>query len=71
MNTVVVMYTNITEIHDGKMKATKTFGKYVIKEVLSQKLIRKKVVFNTFSSNGGFAFEFRAKYSLSIQLQLY
>ena len=23
MNTVAVMYTNITEIHDGKTKATK------------------------------------------------
>ena len=42
-------------------------GKYVIKEVLSQKLIRKKVVFNTFSSNTGFVKEFAKKYSLSIQ----
>tara|TARA_B100001564_G_C20664265_1_gene682992 strand:+ start:388 stop:2832 length:2445 start_codon:yes stop_codon:yes gene_type:complete len=42
-------------------------GKYVIKEVLSQKLIRKKVVFNTFSSNAGFVKEFAKKYSLGIQ----
>ena len=42
-------------------------GKYVIKEVLSQKLIRKKVVFNTFSSNTGFVKEVAKKYSLSIQ----
>ena len=42
-------------------------GKYVIKEVLSQKLIRKKVVFNTFSSNAGFIKEFEKKYSLGIQ----
>jgi iron complex outermembrane receptor protein len=41
--------------------------KYVIKEVLSQKLIRKKVVFNTFSSNAGFVKEFGKKYSLGIQ----
>jgi iron complex outermembrane receptor protein len=41
-------------------------GKYVIKEVLSQKLIRKKVVFNTFSSNVGLVKKFREKYSLSI-----
>ena len=42
-------------------------GKYVIKEVLSQKLIRKKVVFNTFSSNAGFVKKFAKKYSLGIQ----
>ena len=41
-------------------------GEYVIKEVLSQKLIRKKVVFNTFSSNVGLVKKFRDKYSLSI-----
>ena len=42
-------------------------GEFVINEVLSQKLIRKKVVFNTFSSNTGFVKEFEKKYSLSIQ----
>ena len=42
-------------------------GKYVINEVLSQKLIRKKVIFNTFSSNAGFFKKFEKKYSLSIQ----
>ena len=42
-------------------------GEYVIKEVLSQKLIRKKVVFNTFSSNVGFIKKFAKKYSFSIQ----
>ena len=42
-------------------------GEYVINEVLSQKLIRKKVVFNTFSSNVGLAKEFGGRYLFSIQ----
>ena len=42
-------------------------GKYVINEILSQKLIRKKFVFNTFSSNTGLVKKFAKKYSLSIQ----
>ena len=42
-------------------------GEYVIKEVLSQKLIRKKVVFNIFSSNVGFVKGFGDRYSMGIQ----
>ena len=39
----------------------------MIKEVLNQKLIRKKVVFNIFSSNVGFVKEFGVRYSMGIQ----
>ncbi len=63
-NDVYKYYRNFrweNENYEGRL------GKYVINEVLSQKLIRKKVIFNTFSSNAGFFNEFEKKYSLSVQ----